>query len=303
LPLIGTRALAGIWPVDRPAAPPGGRPSVPIAGVSPEYFKTLGIPLIQGRAFTDGDREDSPGVAIVNRVFADRFFPGEQAIGKRISVAGTDNQHEIVGIAGNVRQQGLRAAAVPTVYVPYRRLPETEELLILRSSLPSSALLAAAAEAVRAIDPDVPVYDAATMQERLSEALSSQRANMTLMGALAALALALASVGIFGVIAYLVNGRSLEFGIRMALGAQHRDVLRMILGHGLILALAGIAIGLGGALAATRALRTLLFEVSPSDPWTLVASAALFAVVAAAACYIPARRAVRVDPMTTLRHD
>jgi putative ABC transport system permease protein len=303
LPLIGTRALAGVWPLERPAAPPGGRPSVPIAGVSPEYFKTLGIPLIQGRAFTDGDREDSPGVAIVNRVFADRFFPGEQAIGKRISVAGADNQHEIVGIAGNVRQQGLGAAAVPTVYVPYRRLPEPEELLILRSSLPPSALLATAAEAIRAIDPDVPVYDAATMQERLREALSSQRANMTLMGALAALALALAAVGIFGVIAYLVNGRSLEFGIRMALGAQHRDVLKMVLGHGLILALAGIAIGLGGALAATRALRALLFEVSPSDPSTLVASAVLFAVVAAAACYIPARRAVRVDPMTTLRHD
>ena len=303
LPLIGTRSLAGVWPLERPAPPPGGRPSVPIAGVSPAYFATLGISLLQGRAFTDGDREDTPGVAIVNQAFADQFFPGEQAIGKRISVAGADNQNEIVGIAGNVRQQGLRAAAVPTVYVPYWRLPETEELLILHSSLPPSALLAAAAGAVRALDPDVPIYDAASMQERLSEALSSQRANMTLMGVLAALALALSGIGIFGVIAYLVNGRSLEFGIRMALGARHADVLKMVVGHGMLLALAGIVLGLAGALAAAHAMRSLLFEVSSSDPWALAAAAILFLAVAGSACYLPARRVLRVDPMVTLRHD
>ena len=176
-------------------------------------------------------------------------------------------------------------------------------LLILRSDLPRAALATAAAGAIRAIDPDVPVYDVATMRDRLAEALSTQRANMALMGVFAALALLLAAIGIFGVIAYMVSRRSLEIGIRMALGAQRRDVLKMVLGHGMILALAGIAIGLGGALAATRALRTLLFEISPSDPWTLAAAAVLFAGVAAAACYIPARRAVRVDPMTALRHE
>jgi putative ABC transport system permease protein len=141
------------------------------------------------------------------------------------------------------------------------------------------------------------------MQDRLGEALSTQRANMALMGIFAALALLLAAIGIFGVIAYMVNRRSLEIGIRMALGAQRSDVLKMVLGHGMILAFTGIAIGLAGALAATRALRTLLFEISPSDPWTLAAAAILFAAIAAAACYIPARRAVRVQPMTTLRHD
>jgi predicted permease len=303
LPLIGARIRAGTWVDGRPAPPPGGRPSIPVTGVSSNYFETLRIPLLSGRAFTEADRDSSPHAVIVNRAFADRFFPGEDALDRNITFGGSKDLNQIVGIAGNVRQGGLRIAAEPAIYVSYRQIPESEILLVLRSRLPRAALSAAAATTIRSIDPDVPVYDVATMQDRLGEALSIQRANMALMGVFAALALLLASIGIFGVIAYMVNRRSLEIGIRMALGAQRSDVLKMVLGHGMILALIGIAIGLGGALAATRALRTMLFEVSPNDPWTLAASAVLFAGVAAAACYIPARRAVRVDPMTTLRHD
>ena len=303
LPLIGGRIRAGTWVDGRPAPPLGGRPSIPVTGVSLNYFETLRIPLLSGRAFTEADRDSSPHAVIVNRAFADQFFPGEEALGRNITFGGSKDLNQIVGIAGNVRQEGLRIAAEPAIYVTYRQIPESEIVLVLRSGLPKSALSAAAGSVIRSIDPDVPVYDVATMQDRLAEALSTQRANMVLMGLFAALALLLAAIGIFGVIAYMVNRRSLEIGIRMALGAQHRDVLKMVLGHGMILALAGIVIGLGGALAATRALRTLLFEVSPSDPWTLAASAVLFAGVAAAACYIPARRAVHVDPMTTLRHD
>ncbi len=305
LPLIGTRSGVGTWFEGRPAPPPGGRPTIPMAGVSSDYFETLRIPLLRGRTFTAADREGSPSVVIVNQAFADQFFPGQQALGKNITQGriGQNELKEIVGIVGNVRQEGLRTAAAPTIYAPYRQFPESEILLVLRSSLPPAALSTAAASAIRAIDPDVPVYDVATMLDRLAEARSTQRANMALMGMFAALALLLAAIGIFGVIAYMVNRRSLEIGIRRALGAQRSDVLKMVLGHGMILALIGIAIGLGGALAATRAMRTLLFEISPGDPSTLMASATLFAVVAAAACYIPARRAVRVDPMTTLRHD
>ena len=302
LPLTGTRSLVGTWFEGRPAPPPGGRPSLPIAGVSPDYFKALRIPLLHGRPFTEADREGSPLVVIVNQAFGDQFFPGQEALGKNITFGGGD-LHEIVAVAGNVRQQGLRAASTPTMYVPYRQFPEPEMLLVLRSGLPQAALSAAAASAARSIDPDVPVYDVATMRDRLAEALSTQRANMALMAVFAALALLLAAIGIFGVIAYLVSRRSLEIGIRMALGARRSDILKMVLGHGMMLAVAGIVIGLGGALAATRALRTLLFEVSPSDPWTLAAAAVLFGGVAAAACYIPARRAVRIDPMLTLRHD
>jgi predicted permease len=303
LPLIGGRVRAGTWVDGRPAPPLGGRPSIPVTGVSLNYFETLRIPLLDGRAITEADRDSSPHAVIVNRAFADRFFPGEDALGRNITFGGSKDLNQIVGIAGNVRQDGLRIAAEPAIYVSYRQIPESEIVLVLRSGLPQAALAATASGAVRAIDPDVPIYDVATMRDRLAEALSTQRANMVLMGMFAALALLLAAIGVFGVIAYMVNRRSLEIGIRMALGAQKTDVLKMVLGHGMILALIGIAIGLGGALAATRALRTLLFEISPSDPWTLAASAILFAGVATAACYIPARRAVRVDPMTTLRHD
>jgi putative ABC transport system permease protein len=303
LPLIGTRGRAGTWVEGRPAPPPGGRPSIPEADISSNYFDALRIPLLDGRAFTEADYAGAQRVVVVNRAFADMFFPGQEAIGNRITFGSSKEPYQIIGIVGNVREEGLRLAAQPTYYVPYQQVPDSEMLLILRSNLPPAALSTAAASAIRAIDQDVPLYDIATMQDRLADALSTQRANMALMGMFAALALLLAAIGIFGVIAYMVNRRSLEIGIRMALGAQHRDVLRMVLGHGMVLALAGIVIGLGGALAATRVLRTLLFEISPSDPSTLAASAILFAIVAAAACYIPARRAVRVDPMTTLRHD
>jgi putative ABC transport system permease protein len=303
LPLIGTRSGMGTWFEGRPAPPPGGRPTIPMAGVSSGYFEALRIPLLRGRAFTDGDHEGSPLVVTVNQAFADQFFPGQEPLGKNITQGTRNEPKEIVGIVANVRQDGLRTAAAPAIYAPYGQFPESEAFLILRSNLPRTALSASASGAIRDVDSNVPVYDVATMRDRLAEARSTQRANMVLMGLFAALALLLAAIGIFGVIAYMVSRRSLEIGIRVALGAQKTDVLKMVLGHGMILALIGIAIGLGGALAATRALRTLLFEVSPSDPWTLVASAALFAVVAAAACYIPARRAVRVDPMTTLRHD
>jgi putative ABC transport system permease protein len=241
-------------------------------------------------------------MVIVNQAFGQQFFPGQDPLGKNITF-GAGDLHQIVGIAGNVRQQGLRAESAPTMYVPYKQFPEPEMLLILRSGLPEAALATAAASTVRAIDPDVPLYDLATMEDRLARARSTQRANMTMMGIFAALALLLSAIGIFGVIAYMVSRRSLEIGIRMALGAQRRDVLRIVLGHGMILAIAGIAIGLVGALAATRALRSMLFEISPSDPWTLAAAAILFTAVAVAACYIPARRAIQIDPMTTLRHD
>jgi len=303
LPLIGTRSGVGTWFEGRPAPPPGGRPTIPMAGVSSDYFETLRIPLLRGRAFTGADRESSSRVVVINQAFADQFFPGQEPVGKNITQGVRNDPKEIVGIVGNVRQAGLRLATEPAIYAPYGQFTEPEAFLILRSSLPRTALSAAASGVIRSLDPDLPAYDVATMQDRLAEALSTQRANMALMGIFAALALLLAAIGIFGVIAYMVNTRSLEIGIRMALGAQRMDVLKMVLGHGMILALAGIAIGLAGALAVTRGMRTLLFEVSPSDPWTLAASAILFAGVAAAACYIPARRAVRVDPMTTLRHD
>jgi ABC-type antimicrobial peptide transport system permease subunit len=188
------------------------------------------------------------------------------------------------------------------IYIPYRDWFEPEAFLILKSSLPSSALAGAAKKIVHDVDPDQPVFDVATMEERLSDSLSTERANMTLMGVFAALALILATVGISGVIAYFVNSRVQEIAIRIALGASRRTVVAMVLSHGMALAAAGIAIGIGGALLLTRTLRSIVEGVGTSDPLSYLAAAILFAGVAAMACAIPARRAARVDPMVALRH-
>ncbi|HEY1342896.1 MAG TPA: FtsX-like permease family protein [Bryobacteraceae bacterium] len=299
VPITGTPMLTGTWFEGRPAPPQGGRPSIPLNSISAQYFQTFGIPLLRGRAFTRADRAGA--AAIVNQAFAEQFFPGQDALGKHIQYGAGRNWIEIVGIVGNVREGGFRKASAPTIYEP--SLAFWEMTLALRSSRPAAALAHEASEAVRAIDPNQPVYDIATMEDRIGEALAADRANTILMGVFAGLALVLAAVGVFGVLAYFVGRRAHEIGIRMALGARPGEVLRMVLGRGMALAGAGIAVGIVGALFTSRAMETLLFELKPGDPLTLAAAPALFACVAALACYLPARRAARVDPMVTLRHE
>jgi putative ABC transport system permease protein len=299
LPLIGTAGAAGISFEGRPQPPAGGRPSIPAAGVSPAYFQALKIPLLRGRALTASDRESA---AVVNQAFAQEFFPGEDALTKRISVGSQNQWRQIVGIVGNVKQQGRRPVDPFIIYVPIGESFAPETYLILKSSLPRSALVMAAAKAVQSADPNQPVFDVATMEDRLSASLATQRANMTLMGVFAALALILASVGIFGVIAYFVNSRLQEIAIRIALGASGRTVVRMVLGHGMALAGAGIAAGILGALILTRTLGSLVEGIRTNDAISFVAASLLFGVVAAMACSIPARRAARVDPIVALRH-
>jgi putative ABC transport system permease protein len=304
LPLIGTRSLAGMAVEGQPPAPLGGRPSLPVAGVSRDYFRALGIPILRGRSFTAAD-ENGPRVAIVNQAFAERFFPGEDALGKRIEFGSRQGLwREIVGIAGNVKQQGRRPVDPFMVYSPLGQMSEPEELLVLKtSSIPPERLASATAAVVHAVDRNQPVFDIATMEERLGVTLSAQRANMTLMGVFAALALILATIGIFGVIAYFVNRRAHEIGIRMALGAGRGRVVRMILGRGMALAGAGIALGLAGALVLTRSIGSLLEGVQTNDPAAYLAAAAVFALAAAGACLIPARGAARIDPVVTLKHE
>jgi putative ABC transport system permease protein len=273
--------------------------------VSPEYFRALGIRWVQGRTFSGADRENSPPVIVVNQAFASRFFGGRDAIGKRVRFGSMNRGpwREIVGIVGNVRQERLRVSDEPRIYDSYRQsFGDPEETLILKSSTPL-ALAGPAAKVVHAIDPTVPVDDVATMDERVAESLSSDRANMLLMGIFAALGLIQAAVGIFSVIAYMVSRRSHEIAIRMALGAQPREAFGLVFRQGMVLTAAGIAAGLAGAMAATRALRNLLYGVTPGDPLTLAAVVALLAVVAMIACYVPARRAARLDPVVTLRHE
>ena len=298
LPLVGTSIAAGTSFEGRPQPPLGGRPTIPLASVTAAYFQALQIPLLRGGAFTESDQM----VAIVNHAFAQEFFPGEDALGKRIEAGSHEGRwREIVGIVGNVKVEGRRKVDPFIVYVPDDSLG-WERFLILKSNLPPSTLVAAATKAVHDADPNQPVFDVATMEERLGDSLSTQRANMTLMSIFAALALVLATVGISGVIAYFVNSRVHDIAIRIALGASRRMVVRMVLYHGMVLAAAGIIVGLAGSVWLTRTLGSVLEGVAASDPLSFVAASILFASVAALACSIPALRASRVDPMTALRH-
>ncbi|HLX46382.1 MAG TPA: ABC transporter permease [Bryobacteraceae bacterium] len=303
LPLVGAFGAAGVSFEGRPQPPIGGRPSIPDASVSLGYFQALQIPLYQGRLFTESDRSPSPPVAIVNQAFAQEFFSGGDALGKRIEVGSREGRwREIIGIVGNVKVKSNWALDPFAIYLPPDAGFEPEMFLILKSNLPASVLVPAATRVVHDADPNQPVFNVATMEQRLGDSLSNQRANMILMGLFAALALILATVGISGVIAYFVNSHVHDIAIRIALGASRRTVVGMVLYHGLLLAAAGIVAGVAGALWLTRTLGSILEGVTASDPLSFVAAVVLFTLVAAMACSIPALRASRVDPMTALRH-
>jgi putative ABC transport system permease protein len=298
LPLVGTIGSFGVSFEGRPQPPLGGRPSIPAASITPDYFQALQIPLLRGRGFTRFDHM----VAIVNQAFAQEFFPGEDALGKRIEAGSREGRwREIIGIVGNVKVEGRRKLDPFIVYIP-EDTDWPEMFLILKSNLPASKLVAAAAKAVHDANPNQPVFDVATMEERLGDSLSPQRANMTLMSIFAALALILATVGISGVIAYFVNSRVHDIAIRIALGASRRTVVGMVLNHGLGLAAAGILFGVAGAFWLTRTLGSILEGVAASDPISFAAASTLFALVAAAACSLPAIKASRIDPIAALRH-
>jgi predicted permease len=304
LPVIGSAGgFAGVSFEGLPQPPLGARPSLPVSHVSQAYFQALQIPLLRGRMFSESDLQSAQLVAIVNQAFAREFFPGENALGKRIEVGSREGLwREIVGIVGDVKEQGRGPVDPFMIYLPLKGPFEPETFLILKSNLPVSGLVAASTKAVQDADPNQPVFDVATMEDRLSNSLSTQRANMTLMGVFAALALILATVGIFGVIAYFVNSRLQEIAIRIALGASARTVVGMVQSHGMALAGVGIAVGIAGALILTRTIGSLVEGIGRNDAMSFVASSVVFAGVAAIACSIPARRASRVDPMVALRH-
>ena len=282
-------------------------PSYRLAGRG--YFTTLGIPLLRGRLFDATDGPDTPQVAIISRDVADKAFPGEDPIGRRINTAnmdGDENWMTIVGVVGDVRESGPEAATNGTIYTHYLQRDKGAGVAsftwVLHTSGETTALLPAVREVVRTLDPEVaPKFT--TLEQSFSAATASRRFNLTLVGVFATMALALASLGIYGALAYSVEQRTHEIGIRMALGARTGEVTRMVVGEGFRLAALGVAIGLAGAFALSRLLVNLLFGVEPTDPATYVATAAFLLAVALAACWIPARRAARVDPMVALRYE
>ncbi len=274
---------------------------------SQDYFQTMRIPLIKGRTFNEFDSKDAERVAIIDASFARRFWPNEEPLGKRLKRGGPESTAPwmtIIGVVGQVNQYTLDADS-PRIafYTPHSQEPSSSMYLVLRASSNPGGIFALVTSEIKATDPDLPVYGVATMEERRSDSLARRRFSMLLLGLFALLALILAAVGIYGVMAYVVSQRTPEIGIRIAMGAQTGDVLRLVVGNGVILALAGIGIGLLAALAFTRLLSSLLFGVGTTDPVTFVAISLIVTGVALGACFVPARRATKVDPMIALRYE
>jgi len=300
LPLNPARVSPAL-PEGQPAAPIMQRPMFNIQTFVPGYVETMRAPLKAGREFTDRDDAQAPKVAMVNETVARRYWPGENPIGKHIWLGRQPLPCEVVGVLGDVRNSGLAADVSPEIYLPFAQLPWGSMNLVARTEGDPRGFVGALRARVLAVDKDQPVTAVRTMEDVLEAGAAQPRFTTTLLGGLAAMALILALVGIYGVIAYSVAERTQEMGIRMALGAARGNILRLVLRQGMGLALSGIALGLAGSLALTRLLATMLYRVSATDPATFAAGAALFAGVAALASYVPARRATRVDPMVALR--
>lgn len=270
------------------------------------YFETMKIPLIAGRFFSEQDTPDSLKVAIVDENLARTYWPGEDPLGKRLKGGSPDSKNPwltVIGVVASVKQYALDSDSRVTFYTPHRQSPAGTLYAIVRTSADPRGIAASVAGVAREMDPNVPIYDVKIMSERLSESLARRRFAMLALGVFAMVAMVLAAVGIYGVMSYSVTQRTREIGIRVALGAQTKGVLTLIVGQGMLMAGVGVAIGLAGAVAATRVMTSLLFGVSATDPVTFGGLALLLAAVAFFACYVPARRATKVDPMVALRHE
>ncbi len=278
-------------------------PAASFQVVTTDYFRSVGVKLQRGRQFTEFDREDSPPVAIINETMARRFWPGEEALGKRIIIRNDQRASEIIGVVSDVKHFGLDRETQPEMYRPFDQVVIDVMPMVVRAQGDPASFANAVRQQAQAVDPTVAVDRIAPMRELLSDSLAQRRFTMLLLGAFAAVALLLAGVGVYGVMAYSVTQRTREIGVRLALGAQRGDVLRLVMKQGLKLASVGVAIGLLASFASARLMKDLLFGVGATDPLTFAAIALLLVFVALLACYIPARRAAKVDPMIALRCD
>jgi predicted permease len=296
----GTNGNFGID--NHPQGEPGQQPFAEYRSVSPGYFQALGIPILKGRDVTSQDSANAPPTIVINDALARRYFPGEDPIGHKIVWNTTCT---IVGVAGNTRQAGLSADPLPEIYLPAAQRGNSISgmTLVIGTSVEPTSLTHAIESAIRTVDPSQPVFGVKTMERVVTDSLSNQRLYAWLLGVFAGLALILASAGIYGVMSYLVTQRTQEFGVRMALGASTRDILRMVLRQALALIAAGVAIGLCGALAVTRVLTNFLFGVKPIDLPTFAGVSVVLIAVALVATYLPALRATKVDPMVALRYE
>ncbi|HMY75517.1 MAG TPA: ABC transporter permease, partial [Blastocatellia bacterium] len=289
--------------IENRAAPSEQNPLAYVISVTPEYLTTMGIPLLRGRDLTRFDSAESAPVALINQTLAARYWPGEEAVGRKVAltVNGKALSCEIVGIAGDVRPNGYDSAPRPEIYLPYAQSPASLVTWVVRTAGEPAAQVQAVKEKIREANPAQSFLSIATLDQLAERTIRQRRFNLLLLGAFALLALTLAGVGLYGVLSAGTAQRTQEIGLRMALGAQARDVLRLVIGSGLKLALYGLALGFVAALALTRLMTSLLFEVRPTDPLTYVLVATLLLGVALLACWLPARKAAHVDPLVALR--
>jgi putative ABC transport system permease protein len=309
IPLTGDHRRADITIEGLPVPDVGTFPHPDRHSVSANYTNVLKVPLMRGRTFTDADTETSQRVGLINSTMARRYWPNQDPIGKRFhwghpgSTESDDPWITIVGVVADTKLYGLANPARLEVYLPFRQEPQNDVYLILRSAVDPASLTSSVRDAVASIDKDQPVFNVVTMQHLVDDSVSTPHLTLVLLGLFSGLALILAAIGIYGVISYSVQQRTHEIGIRMALGAQRSNVLRLVVGQGVKLATIGVVIGIAAALGLMRLMSSLLFGVRANDPVTFAAASAILLVVALAACYIPARRAIAVDPMVALRYE
>jgi putative ABC transport system permease protein len=286
--------------------PPPGLPGLPVGfvGVGPGYFRTLGIPLLSGREFDRQDSQTSPGVVIINEAMAQRYWPGQNPVGKEMSLAfGQRQRLEIVGVVATGKYRSLQEENQPFMFRPFAQVYEAQAALVVQTTGDPKSMLATVQRAIHAVDPNLPVLDAETLAQYMSIPLFVPRFTVTLLGVFGVLALLLAALGLSGVVAYYVGLRTREIGVHMALGAAPRDVLELVVKQGMRLSLAGVLIGLVAALGVSRVLSGLLFGIRPTDPITYISVALVLTTTMLLACYLPARRATKVDPMVALRYE
>ncbi len=313
MPQVTAAAMSGEFPLDKsPAfnnefliegqqANPNDKPTAEFNAVTPDYFRTLGIPILSGRDFARRDRPDKLRVAVVNQSLVNHYFHGQDPVGRRISFDEGKNWTEIVGVTGDVRERELSQTAKDYICVPYAQYPQMAPSLVARTQSDPMNIARTAVQHLYEVDPNQPVGKIQSLEQVRSESIAAPRLTTNLLGLFALLALAIAAAGIGGVMALSVGQRIHEIGVRMAIGARPMEIVLMILRQGMGLALGGVVVGLIGAFALTQSVRSLLFEVTPTDPVTFVGVALVLSAAACAACYIPARRAARVDPLLALR--
>jgi putative ABC transport system permease protein len=302
LPFSGNYDRNGFHIEEKPLPNPAEAPSVERYGITPDYLRTMRIPLLRGRGFSEQDNANAPLVVLISQTTAQRFWPHEDPLGKRVRLGAEDGKlRTIVGIVPDVLHKRLEDGPDIQAYVPHAQWVDGFMLLAVRTTADPAGAIAAIRQAVSAVDKDIPISQIATMEQLVATTTAQRRFTMLLAGVFAGLSLLLAGLGIYSVIAYTVAQRTHEIGIRMALGAQMRDVLRLVLRQGMKLALVGVGVGLLASFGLTRLMQKLLFGVSATDPLTFTGIALLLTFVALLACWIPARRATKVDPMVALR--